>query len=340
MIRKLIFWVVCLFWGCNIETQESKITDYSFYYWQTIFYLSQEEIGLLEKNNVNKLYIRYFDVDVNSEGEVIPKGIIKFNSIPHHDIIPTIFITNRTFEKASKEEIPILVDQLWRKINSMNVSIGKSKISELQIDCDWTQKTGPLFFFFLEELKSKIDTSITLSATIRLHQIKFPRLTGIPPVDRGSLMVYNVGDLTDFKTKNSIFDPIIIEKYLDKLHDYPLELDVAFPIFNQQVIFRNEKFVTLLRKKNYLNLNDSQYFEKTKKTNCWRCIKDMRIGNIYIAHGDIIRDEVSFQSGYDNIVKKVVKSIPKQSKMTYINFDLSHFNQIFTTDEKLVFPKY
>lgn len=340
MIRKQIFWLICLFWGCNIEIQESRITDYSVYYWQTVFDLSQEEIGILEKNNVNKLYIRYFDIDINSVGEFIPKGIIKFNSIPHQDIIPTIFITNRTFEKVSKEEIPILVDKLWLKINSINVSIGKSKISELQIDCDWTQKTRPLFFFFLEELKSKIDTSIILSTTIRLHQIKFPGLTGIPPVDRGSLMVYNVGDLTDFKTKNSIFDPIIIARYLDKLHEYPLELDVAFPIFNQQVIFRNEKFLTVLRKKNYLNLNDSQYYEKTKKTNYWRCIKDMRIGNIYIAQGDIIRDEVSYQSGYDNIVKKVIKSIPKQSKMTYIIFDFSHLNTKKRKDEKLVFPKY
>jgi hypothetical protein len=79
-----------------------------------------------------------------------------------------------------------------------------------------------------------------LSATIRLHQYKFPDRTGVPPADRGLLMFYNTGDIHDPDEPNSIFQPAAAEKYLHGAPPrYPLPLDVALPVFSWTLIYRD-----------------------------------------------------------------------------------------------------
>ena len=69
-----------------------------------------------------------------------------------------------------------------------------------------------------------------LSATIRLHQVKYREETGVPPVDYGVLMYYNMGRITATGA-NSIYDRSTALRYLGKLRAYPLPLDIALPMF-------------------------------------------------------------------------------------------------------------
>ena len=69
-----------------------------------------------------------------------------------------------------------------------------------------------------------------LSATIRLHQVKYREETGVPPVDYGVLMYYNMGRITATGA-NSIYDRSTALRYLGKLREYPLPMDIALPMF-------------------------------------------------------------------------------------------------------------
>jgi len=73
----------------------------------------------------------------------------------------------------------------------------------------------------------KKDFNVT--ATIRLHQIKFKDKTGIPPVDQGVLMAYNIGELKNNK-QNSILEANIVKQYINKNTEYPLKLKLALDI--------------------------------------------------------------------------------------------------------------
>ena len=82
-----------------------------------------------------------------------------------------------------------------------------------------------------------------LSATIRLHQYKFPEKTGVPPVSRGMLMFYNTGDIESEMTDNSIIDPKDAGKYVQGVSaGYPLPLDLALPVFSWTLIYREGAF--------------------------------------------------------------------------------------------------
>ena len=323
--------------GCQSE-KNRIITQNAYYYWQTVFELDSLEKNILIKSNVQKLYVRFFDVDIDEKGLPKPNSTIQIKKNLNAEIIPVIYITNRTLQNLKQSDLKNLSLNIKKKINELCASINLIP-TEIQIDCDWSQSTASNYFTLLEELKSIYPVQ-TLSATIRLHQIKFPELTGIPHVDRGALMVYNVGKLTDFNTKNSIFDPYLIEPYLDRISDYPIELDIAFPIFKQLVIFRNNRFVTVLRKENYFQIEKLNSFTRIDDSNNYRCQKDTIIANISVLNGDIIRNEVSHSERKNFIEKKIIASRKNQVKLTYLYFDLSSENFNNSLDEIPAFPSF
>ncbi len=77
---------------------------------------------------------------------------------------------------------------------------------------------------------------MVLSATIRLHQVKYFETTGVPPVKSGMLMFYNTGDLENPSEENSILNIETAELYLSGLEDYPMQLDIVLPLFSWAVV--------------------------------------------------------------------------------------------------------
>ena len=211
------------FISCGQQKNDSKQIKKSFYFWRTIFSLSENEKAVLDSLDIEELYVRYFDVDLVSKDQVAaPLSPVYFKEIPTFDIIPVIFIVNRTLMHVDDKDIHSLAKNIVLKIRAINNSISLES-SQIQIDCDWTEATRFNYFLLLRTIRSMIDKKVILSSTIRLHQVKFVKQTGIPPVERGMLMVYNVGKIGDIKTNNSIFDSAIISQYTDELENYPLD---------------------------------------------------------------------------------------------------------------------
>ena len=193
---------------------------------------------------MEKLYVRFFDIDWD-EATNFPKPIASISNFKNNktgfEIIPTIYITNKTFIQLKDNQLDTLSQLIFNKINQNTEGVS---FNEMQIDCDWTESTRERFFTFLKLLKSV--SKKQLSATIRLHQVKFSDKTGIPPADKGMLMAYNMGNLDDLKTQNSILDTAILKLYLKNLDNYPLKLDIALPLFSWGVVIRDGEAVKLI----------------------------------------------------------------------------------------------
>ena len=105
---------------------------------------------------------------------------------------------------------------------------------EIQLDCDWTEKSRRFFFDILSHAGELArDKGMRLSATIRLHQLS----QEAPPVDYGVLMVYNTGDFRNPDSRNPVLDEADVEPYLGYVADYPLGLCAAYPIFRWPVMY-------------------------------------------------------------------------------------------------------
>lgn len=240
-MRKVVFVILAMFLcaGCSQKTNKDVVR--SVYYWRTTFNIAPEEKEFLKEHNISRMYLRLFDVVVNSDNEVMPNATIKFLSpLPDSiDFVPVVFITNDCMTR----DVSDLPQKLYSRILQICETHDIPAPKEIQIDCDWTMKTRLTYFNMLKELHSlaKADGR-RLTTTIRLHQLTQP----IPPVDGGTLMVYNTGDVSDIKEQKPILDPAVVRKYAPRLRGYKLPLNSAYPIFSWDVLFRGGRYIGIM----------------------------------------------------------------------------------------------
>lgn len=319
MLNKLLIIGLTFF---LFSCKEKSISEHSFFYWRSKFNLSITEKKHLDKNQVSVLYTRFFDVDIDKKSKMpIPIGIIdSLEAVPKNiSIIPVIFITNRTFLNINEGQAKELAINVFRKINSLD-----SMYTELQIDCDWSQGTKKIYFLFLIELKKLISKKTKLSCTIRLHQVKYPNITGVPPVDRGMLMYYNMGNLNDINGINSIYNFETSKKYVAYVSNYSLSLDVALPMFNWIVKFRNNKVVQLISKKQLPDLSNQLYFQKQEK-NLYKVKSSEIIKGVYYKEGDVLKIE-SINDSLLLLAAKQLNTYLNSEKRKIVLYDLDEIN--------------
>ncbi|MFT3680911.1 MAG: hypothetical protein QM791_11600 [Ferruginibacter sp.] len=317
-IQLLLFFFSIIIASCN----EKPAGGISFYYWKTNFSLSQYELNTLGSNHAEKLYIRYFDIDKKpGETEAMPVAPVVLDSFAKkYNIVPVIFIKKRVFENVDSHHLP----QLAKNVHSLIQQISQSQEinnSEIQFDCDWTDKTKELYFSFLREYREL--SKKVISATIRLHQVKYFNRTGIPPVDKGVLMYYNMGEI-NAGTINSIYDKATAAKYNTSLAGYPLLLDIALPIFSWGQLLRDGKVVQLLNKINDTHFNrDSNFIYNNNnqflvKQSCFKA-------GYYFIKNDIVKLETIKQADLFNMADDI-KKYSKKSFQHIIFYDLDSIN--------------
>lgn len=222
-------------------TELHKRTN-AIYYWRTTFKLSEQEKEFLQKEKIGRIYLRMFDVTAGGSAAV-PNATIRFGtSVPKDvEIVPTVFITVEALRQtADEDKLDVLAEKIVKRITAMCSWNEITCWNEIQLDCDWTESTRDAFYILCEEVKKKAEGKL-LSSTIRLHQLT----QEAPPVDYGVLMVYNTDRFDDYLTENSILNNYTVEAYLNKKMEFNLPLDVALPIFQWDIVFRDKKFVRI-----------------------------------------------------------------------------------------------
>lgn len=229
--------------ACSKPTEVTR----SFYHWKTAFNPTHTEKATLQQLNIQRLYIKYFDVDwPEGQTQAVPQATVDWVQVPEYEVVPTVFITNRAIQKVGESGATALGERIHKLILHLHPKELPAP-KEVQIDCDWSLSTRAAYFALLQDLRKRFAAGNTgISATIRLHQLKFAEHTGVPPVDRGMLMFYNMGELDDPKEDNSILSVAEGAKYMDHAARYALPLDAALPIFAWGVLIRHERPIRLL----------------------------------------------------------------------------------------------
>lgn len=241
----------------NADSSYARADCNAVYYWKTRFGLNGFEKEFLKEHAVGRMYVRLFDVDLQSDilqgkEEIIPIGTIVFDSpVPDSvEIVPTVFITVRALEAmAVQGRLQEYAEKIVTRVLNMADYNDLGQIHELQLDCDWTESTQNSFYSLCQEVKTQLaGRNILLSSTIRLHQLK----QDPPPVDRGVLMLYNTGSVRLAGTENSILNLGDVKRFLGgKTLQYKLPLDFAYPTYGWGVWFRDGKFAGLLHHTDY-----------------------------------------------------------------------------------------
>lgn len=316
----LLALVLC---GCG---HRKTPVEAAFYHWQSKYSTDPAQSQLLDSLRVKKLYIKYFDVDWDRVTDrALPEAsvIINDNQYLPRQIIPVIFITNTVLANTKPAAIPALADSIYNKISRMDASEHIAP-EEVQIDCDWSLSTRDRYFALLREIRAQMPSGALLSCTIRLHQVKYREKTGVPPVDRGVLMFYNMGRIEDEKEVNTIYDPATADKYLARLKDYPLSLDVALPIFSWGVVYESGKAKELLNGFSKKEMEGDKRFSPTDEDR-------YKVDSTCFIHGYYLRQDavVRIEEITPYICRQAAAQLSahlKNEKRTVIFFDLQPNN--------------
>jgi len=305
----------------------------SFYFWKTQLNLSEYELETLKSLKIEKIYLRLFDVD--RVGNInLPVGEVTIIKTPINIlIIPVIYITNRSLVGLEKDSIQKLAVNVLKKTEKI-MDNNHLPLKAIQFDCDWTDSTRNNYFYFLKEIQNISKNKIALSTTIRLHQIKYREKTGIPPVQEGFLMFYNMGQINEASTRNSIFNKEDASKYLSRLENYPIPLSYILPIFSWVVHFRDGRILDLITKKDMDSILNSTNLEKTKSDDLFLVKESFLSEGRFFKVGDLLKKETI--SSIDLIeAAELLKNSNKQNNYDIIFFDLDEINLKRITNETL-----
>ena len=292
-----------LFIGCNEPEPQVPDPQNAIYYWRQELRLNESEKSFLHNQHIGKVYLHLFDV-VRQQSQLRPNATLDVSEpLPSGiEVIPVVFLAhNLLSDTTGLAQLPQL---LARRVDAMMQQNQLGPLTELQIDFDWTKRNQARYFELLTQIRHELDLlptsqqgrSIRLSTTIRLHQLGMEA----PPVDYGSLMVYNLGHIQEYTETNSILNEQVLQDYLRYLRGYTLPLCTALPVYSWDLLFHDQEFQCILRN---IDLSDTTRFQAIDPAH-YRAISYQVIppngvslradGRIY--PGDLIRHEyVTYQ---------------------------------------------
>lgn len=212
--------------------------------WRNTTALDTAEQAAIAVPGIQRVYHKLLDIDWNSRYGAHPVSVVPVTKDMYPagtEVIPAIYITERTFREMDDAATDTLAFLLLKKLRKEC----PAEIHGLLLDCDWTATTRDRFFRLARLLRDNLHVPVT--STIRLHQYANPARTGIPPVDRGLLMPYNIGGVKDPAETHSIFDPEKADVYFRGKEPYPLPLDIALPAFSWAAQFRKGRFMGVVQ---------------------------------------------------------------------------------------------
>ena len=319
---KLIFLcsILCLFScqnnnGYTSDSSPDCLFERTVYHWKTTLNLSAADSAFVKDHNIQKLYVRMFDVNAEfnehtQTSEAVPIATTVFrSSIPEGvDIIPTVYITLDALD-ASKGNMYMLAENILKRILNMCSYNELGPVNEIHLDCDWTKSTKGDFTYLCSMLRRVIASKqldIKLSGTIRLHQLEEAEY----PFDSGVLMMYNTGAIKNNLTKNSILDYDDVYKYLSvnerikkfiaaREYNCPV-IDVAYPAYSWGVVFYKNHFRKLVSNPQDYVLEEGETI-RVENSEIETILKVKQLADSKI--GDVVRGNIIYHLDSNNLSK-------------------------------------
>lgn len=147
---------------------------------------------------------------------------------------------------------------------------------------------------------------------------------GVPPVDRGLLMCYNLTYIKDANNRNSIFSLKDLKLYLNGT-SYPILLDIGLPVFGWYAWISERKFKGIIYPDENVPIESDANF--TAQGNNYILRTDTSIGNNYLREGDIIRVEYPGKEELLEAARLLHKQLPGTQRVSFYHWDSSLINK-------------
>lgn len=312
----LTAWILFSF-SCHKKSPE-KI---SFYYWKQANEYDSNTSVRMQQLGVSKFYVHLMDVVWNPEThKAIPATNSQLNlenPVCNLEIVPVIYINNNVLTSIDSSGLEALAHHIYQASSGFLTKIkNQQSLREIQIDCDWASKTKDKYFLLLSTIK-KINSDVKIGVTIRLYPYKYPSLMGVPPVDYGVLMCYNMDNIKSVNTENSIISYKILQQYLNA-KKYPIPLKPALPVFGWYVWFSNGYYKNIIYNQPGMTASNSFML---LHNNLFRVLTDTVIAGNYIRKGDLLRNEFPDEKILQQSASLILSKLAENDEFIFYYWD-------------------
>lgn len=322
--------------SCQKEHKAVKV-ERAFYYWKSDNSINLDMENHLKTLDVKKMYVKFFEVDYSEATGNYPYDKLYsygnlFETNGNLVVIPTVFVKNEIFKYNTEKDLDKLADNIVFLINKRSKEKFKNVTvaDEIQIDCDWTKSTKEKYFYLLKKIKE--DSKKQISCTLRLYPYKYQQIMGVPPVDKATLMCYNLIKPMTNSDKNSILDINELKSYLDARRSYPVHLDVALPVFGWTQLYQNNHFQKLID----LSSEDIKSFAKPIKPMWYEVTKDTSMNwREYYRIADQIKCEEVSAAAINQAISVIKNNVEFDGTTTIALFDLNYSTFSKYSDEQI-----
>lgn len=331
LAKLIIFCSLFTILSCH---RKSEVTNGAYFWNSRNFYeyFSERELLAMKCNKIKKYYCKLTDVVFDRDYHARPTTIYSLptvDSFQQEILVPCIYFTNEVMLQSTKEELEYMANKIATRVNEL-------KVKEFQIDCDWSETSKDNYFHFIRELKKKLNKETAISATIRLYQYKYFEKAGVPPVDRGMLMLYNFNPPTTYNGKNAVFEMQEAKKYLNDI-DYPLPLDFAMAHYTWHILYDIDNnfigFVNPEDTKNILNIATQQ-----KDTNCYVLKEDISLEGYFARKGQkLVKHETNAATIQQSV--DLIQDIKNTAKYSVAIFDMNEKTTNYLLSNESIFKK-
>lgn len=316
--RTLALLLALLLAGCG---EERVPAQGSFYFWRTRLALSERERHALSELGIKRLRVRLFDVVADEKG-IHPVGKLRCEPgpFPAAEVMPVIFLRERVFR--DKRGLDSLAARILAERDRICHENGLD-CRDLELDCDWTSGSRPGFFALCQALGDSLHArKERLHSTLRLHQYRNPKQTGVPPVDRLTLMAYNMGPTTASPRSQSILDLAELRSWLETQEIYPKPLDVALPLYSWALLVRDGRPIDLLQGLDRTQIDATPWLERVGE-GFWKARKGAFLRGEWIRKDDVLKLESPEPKHLREAATLLARALPPQADREVVFFDLS-----------------
>ncbi|MEO0474270.1 MAG: hypothetical protein AAF206_31975, partial [Bacteroidota bacterium] len=202
----------------------------SFFHWQSTEGFYNKETEYLDTLQIERVYVRYFEVDWDSRRKrALPlRTITESSDHQSREVVPHIAISERCMAQIPDRKVPELAVQVHDRLARLTEG---QQFSEILIDCPWTEGSRDNYFAFLDTLASMFDPALSFSVSMHPYHVQQSAILGVPEVDRAMLMLFEYPAPVEEAGSVSILPEERLRNQLQNLPQYPLPVDLALPVF-------------------------------------------------------------------------------------------------------------
>ena len=317
-MKKALLTVMCalLLLSCGRGGGDKGEAFRGIYYWKTDFVITPADSAFLAEHRIDRIYLRFFDVVLANKAIMgyegaIPNATVTFSSpLPEGmEIVPVVFVTLEALKDMTfSGKTDAVAEKIVTRLDAMCRARSIGPVREMQIDCDYTERTEKGYFALCQALRDRLTPKgIALSSTLRLHQLR----DNPPPVDAVTLMLYNTDNFRRPDVENSILNPETVKTYLKG--GYRLPVSVALPVYAWGIWMRDGQFRSILHKSDYADT----LLYRPDEGNRFIVQKNHIVEGHEIETGDIIRLETSPYDVVAGVREYALKQLKTESIVLY-----------------------